>query len=53
MIVNPKKFQAKLILTQQSSQELFGVTIDNELKFDQHISRLCKLAVCQLNVLYR
>ena len=33
----------------QPSVELLGVTIDNELKFDQHISRLCKSAGCQLN----
>ena len=54
IIVNPKKFQAmfiskkknvlprnlKLQITPQPSVELLGVTIDNELKFDQHISRL-------------
>lgn len=40
-------------ITQQSSQEPFAFTIDNELKSDQHISRLCKSAECQLNVLYR
>ena len=40
-------------ITQQSSQELFAFTINNELKYDQHISRLCKSAECQLNVLYR
>ena len=38
---------------QQSLQELLGVTSDNELKFDQHISRLYKSAECQLNALYR
>ena len=37
----------------QSSVQLLGVTSDNELKFDQHISRLCKLAGCQLNTLFR
>ena len=40
-------------ITPQSSVELLGVTIDNEVKFDQHISRLRKSAVCQLNVLFR
>ena len=35
--------------TPQPTFELLGVTIDNELKFDQHISRLCKSAECQLN----
>ena len=29
-------------ITSQPSVELLGVTIDNELKFDYHISRLCK-----------
>ena len=36
-------------ITPQSSVELLGVTTDNELKFDQHISRLCKSTECQLN----
>ena len=40
-------------ITPQSSLELLGVTVDNELKFDQHISRLCKSAGCQLNALSR
>ena len=29
-------------ITSQPSVELLGVTIDIELKFDYHISRLCK-----------
>ena len=29
-------------ITPQPSVELLGVTNDNELKFDPHISRLCK-----------
>ena len=29
-------------ITPQSSVELLGVTIENELKFDQHIRRLSK-----------
>ena len=37
----------------QSSVELLGVTNDNELKFDQGISRFCKSAGCQLNALFR
>ena len=40
-------------ITSQPSGELQGFTIDNELKFDQHISRLCKSAGCQLNALFR
>ena len=33
--------------------ELLGVTIDNEIKFNQHISRFSKSAGCQLNALFR
>ena len=40
-------------ITPQPSTELLGVTIDNELKFDQHISRLWKSAGCQLYALFR
>ena len=40
-------------ITPKPSVELLGVTIDNELKFDQHISRLCKSAQCQFNPLLR
>ena len=40
-------------ITSQPSGELLGFTIDNELKFDQHISRLCNAAGCQLNALFR
>ena len=39
-------------ITPPSSVEMLGVTIDNELTFDQHISRLCKSEVCQLNALF-
>ena len=48
------KFQINTTeIAQQPSVELLGVTIDNELKFDLHISRLCKSAGCQLNALCR
>ena len=40
-------------ITLQSSVELLGVAADNKLKLDQYISRLCKLAGCQLNTLFR
>ena len=33
--------------------ELLGVTIDDQLKFDEHISKLCRKAGGQLNTLYR
>ena len=36
-------------ISPQSSVELPGVTIDNELKFNQHLSRLCESAECQLD----
>ena len=63
MIVNPKKFTFKkknalpwylklqinnTEITPQSSSKLLGFTIDSELKIDQHISRLCRSAGCQL-----
>ena len=50
MIINPKKLQDFRLqvnnteITIQSSFELQGVTIDNGLKFDQHINRLRKSA---------
>ena len=55
IIVNPKKSQAMFIsrkknaLPKDLKVQLPGVTIDNRLKFDQHISRLCKSAGFQLN----
>ena len=33
--------------------KLLGVTLDNKLNFDTHISNLCKKAAAQLNVLKR
>ena len=33
--------------------ELLGIKIDNELEFDKYISKICKKAANQLNVLYR
>ena len=36
-------------ISPQSSVELPGVTTDNELKFNQHLSRLCESAECQLD----
>ena len=40
-------------ITSQSSDVLQGVTIYNELKFGQQISRLCKSVRCQLNTRFR
>ena len=36
-----------------SSVKLLGVTIDNELKFDEHVSKLCKKASQKLHALAR
>ena len=52
----PRNIKLKINKTEipsQPSVELLGVTIDNELKFDQHISRLCKPAGCQFYALFR
>ena len=35
------------------SVKLLGVTLDNKLNFDTHISNFCKKAAAQLNVLKR
>ena len=40
-------------ITPQPLVELLGVTTDNELKFDRHISSIGKSAECQLNALFR
>ena len=32
---------------------LLGITIDNQLSFDDHISKLCNKASMQLNVIFR
>ena len=40
-------------ISPQSSVELPGVTIDNELKFNQHLSRLYESAECQLDAPFR
>ena len=41
------------IINSKSSVDFLGVKLDNELKFDEHISLLCKKAAKQLNALYR
>ena len=37
----------------EDTVKLLGVTLDNELNFDTHISNLCKKAATQLNILKR
>ncbi len=32
--------------------KLFGITIDEKLKFDKHVNIICKKAVRQINVMY-
>ena len=69
MIVNPDKFQLmllqnstkQLIQGKLNSNEtesenlvtLLGVTIDNRLSFDDHISKLCNKPSIQLNVIFK
>ena len=36
-----------------SSEQLFGVTIDNKLKFNEHVTTLCKKASAKLHALSR
>ena len=42
-----------LDLKTEPNVKLLGVTIDNKLNFDLHISYLCKTASAQLNALLR
>ena len=37
----------------ENSVTLLGITIDNRLSFDDHISKLCNKASMQLNAIYR
>ena len=41
------------MIKSEETVKLLGVTLDNRLDFDPHISNLCKKAVTQLNVLKR
>ncbi len=34
----------------ETEVKLLGMTIDNKLKFDKHVDKLCKSAAWQLNV---
>ena len=40
-------------IVSESKVELLGITIDNRLSFEEHISNLCKKAALQLNALKR
>ena len=61
MIVNPEKHHAMVIgNTEHSfsfplkpSIELLGITVDNKLAFDDHVSQVCKKINNQINVIIR
>ena len=61
MLVNPSKHQAMIMgktdyvfsFPVKNSIDLFGMTVDNELCFDEHISNVCKKINSQLNVMIR
>ena len=73
MIVNPDKFQARILQNSRNSKnydpvkleigsvkietkntiKLLGITTDNKLNFEEHISELCKKASMQLNAISR
>ena len=42
-----------IVINSKESVELLGVTFDEKLKFDCHISKLCRRACGQLNALFR
>ena len=61
MIVNEKKHQAlilgktehNLCFPVNNSIDIFGMTIDNRLSFDNHVSVICKKINNQFNVMLR
>ena len=48
----PIKVKDKIIYS-ESSVKLLGLTIDDHLKFDKHVDKLCKQSSGQLNQLFR
>ncbi len=40
-------------IERKSEVDLLGMSIDDKLKFDKHVNKLCKNAAKQLNILYR
>ena len=59
MIVNEKKHQALILgktehnFCLNNSIDIFGMTIDNKLSFDNHVSVICKKINNQINVMLR
>ena len=61
MIVNKSKHQALILgdtehtfsFPVKESIDIFGMTIDNKLQFDKHVSFICKKVNSQLNVMIR
>ena len=61
MIVNKKKHQALILgktehnfcFPVNNSIDIFGMTIDNRLSFDNHVSVICKKINNQFNVMLR
>ena len=61
VLVNPTKHEAMIIentdrvfsFPVRKSIELFGITVDDRLRFDEHISNICKKITNQFNVISR
>ena len=61
ILVNPTKHRAMIIgntdhvfsFPVQQSIELFGITVDNKLRFDEHLSNICEKITNQFNVISR
>ena len=61
MIVNKKKHQALILgktehnfcFPVSNSIDIFGMTVDNRLSFDNHVSVICKKINNQFNVMLR
>ena len=51
MKANSGKSTAHLIISPSKTEVLLGITIDHELKFDDHVNHLCKKASLKLNAL--
>ena len=43
----------KCIIASTPSEKLLGITLDSELKFEEHINKICNIVNKKLNVLHR